>query len=219
MIIAELKYFIKAPVAGFRNFMIRLSFVLRLRSKGSYAPLSVNINNKLNLLTGTNCRIGMSVTLKNYREGSITTGDNCSFEDFSVIESLKGNISFGNDSTLNQFSIIRAWGDVRIGSGVRIGPSVHIMAMKHNFDDPDKFIFEQGISGKGISIGDNVWIGGNVCILDDVNIGRNCIIGAGSVVTKDIPDNSIAVGNPCRVIKELKTYIQGGQNERRSDRF
>ena len=52
-------------------------------------------------------------------------------------------------------------------------------------------------------MGDNVWIGGNVVVLPGVKIGDNCVIGAGSVVTKDIPDNSVAVGNPCKVIRKI----------------
>ena len=54
-----------------------------------------------------------------------------------------------------------------------------------------------------IKVGNNVWIGGNVVVLSGVTIGDNCTIGAGSVVVKDIPANTVAVGNPCRVIKEL----------------
>ena len=54
-----------------------------------------------------------------------------------------------------------------------------------------------------ITIGDNVWIGGSCCVLPGVKIGNNVVIGAGSVVTKDIPDNVCAAGNPCRVIREI----------------
>jgi maltose O-acetyltransferase len=60
--------------------------------------------------------------------------------------------------------------------------------------------YEYGID---ITIGDNVWIGGNVCILPGVTIGDNVVIGAGSVVTKDIPDNVIAAGNPCRILRTI----------------
>lgn len=57
--------------------------------------------------------------------------------------------------------------------------------------------------GKPITIGDNCWLGGNVTICGGVNIGEGCVIGAGSVVTRDIPANSLAAGNPCRVIREV----------------
>lgn len=58
---------------------------------------------------------------------------------------------------------------------------------------------------KEITIGNNVWLGGNVVILPDVTIGDNVVIGAGSVVTKDIPANTVAVGNPCKVIKGINS--------------
>jgi maltose O-acetyltransferase len=60
--------------------------------------------------------------------------------------------------------------------------------------------YEYGI---GITIGDNCWLGGNVVVLPGVTIGDNCVIGSGSVVTQDIPANTIAVGNPCRVLREI----------------
>ena len=60
--------------------------------------------------------------------------------------------------------------------------------------------YEYGID---VTIGDNVWLGGNTCIMPGVTIGNNVVIGGGSVVTKDIPDNAIAAGNPCRVIRYI----------------
>lgn len=57
-----------------------------------------------------------------------------------------------------------------------------------------------------MTIGNNVWIGANVTILPNVTIGDNCVIGAGSVVTKDIPANTVAAGNPCRVLREIGEY-------------
>ena len=63
----------------------------------------------------------------------------------------------------------------------------------------------QGLEyAKPIEVGNNVWIGGNVVVLPGVKIGDNCVIGAGSVVVKDIPENSVAVGNPCKVIKKIE---------------
>ena len=64
-----------------------------------------------------------------------------------------------------------------------------------------------------VPIGDNVWIGGNVTVLPGVTIGDNCTIGAGSVVTRDIPANSIAVGNPCRVIKKVDENHESNSNK------
>lgn len=76
-----------------------------------------------------------------------------------------------------------------------------IIPANHNFDRMDLPISRQGLTTKGINIGNDVWIGANVVILDGVEIGDGCVIGASSVVTKSIPNNSVAVGNPAKVIK------------------
>ena len=88
-----------------------------------------------------------------------------------------------------------------IGSNVQIAPNVSIYTAGHPLDPEARNSgYEYGI---GITIGDNVRIGGNTVINPGVHIGSNVVIGSGSVVTKDIPDNAIAVGNPCRVLRYL----------------
>ena len=92
-------------------------------------------------------------------------------------------------------------GKVKIGKNAQIAPNVSIYTAGHPIHpDSRNTGYEYGIP---ITIGDNVWIGGNAVILPGVTIGNNVIIGAGSVVGKDIPDNMIAAGNPCRVIREI----------------
>jgi len=184
----------------------RLKIFFFLKFIGSNVSLSYKLylKNYKNISLGKENRIGEFVTLFCWNKKSfINIGNNCVIENNGILEALKGSIEIGNDSTVNQFSILRAYGNIKIGNGVRIGPNVQIMAMNHKFDDQNKYIYEQGLEGKGISIGDNVWIGGSGIILDGINIGNNCVIGAGSVVTKNIPDNSLVVGNPGRIIKEL----------------
>ena len=90
---------------------------------------------------------------------------------------------------------------VTIGDNCLFAPNVSIYTAGHPVHpDTRNTMYEYGIS---VSIGDNVWVGGNVVICPGVHIGNNAVIGAGSVVTKDIPDNVIAAGNPCRVIREI----------------
>lgn len=111
------------------------------------------------------------------------------------------NIEVGENFFANYNLTILDVGKVTIGKNAQIAPNVSIYTAGHPIHpDSRNTGYEYGIS---ISIGDNVWIGGNVVILPGVTIGNNVVIGAGSVVSKDIPDNQIAVGNPCRVIREI----------------
>lgn len=90
---------------------------------------------------------------------------------------------------------------VTIGDDCFIGPNVSIYTACHSTDPVERNTRDEW--AKPVYIGNNVWIGGSVTILPGVTIGDNVTIGAGSVVTKDIPSNSVAVGNPCKVIKQI----------------
>ena len=91
---------------------------------------------------------------------------------------------------------------VTIGDDCFIGPNVSIYTACHSTDPVERNSRREW--AEPVTIGDNVWIGGSVTILPGVTIGDNVTIGAGSVVVGDIPSNSIAVGNPCKVIKKIK---------------
>ena len=93
---------------------------------------------------------------------------------------------------------------VTIGDDCFIGPNVSIYTACHSTDPIERNSRQEW--AKPVTIGNNVWIGGSVTILPGVSIGDNVTIGAGSVVTKDIPSNSVAVGNPCKVIKSHHTH-------------
>jgi len=96
---------------------------------------------------------------------------------------------------------IQARNGIEIGNNVRLGPNVGLISADHKPDN-----FDQWIPSKPIKIGDNVWVGMNSVILSGVTIGDNVVIGANSVVTKDIPSDSVAVGSPCKVIKNKEPY-------------
>ena len=90
---------------------------------------------------------------------------------------------------------------VTIGDDCFIGPNVSIYTACHSTDPVERNSRKEW--AEPVTIGDNVWIGGSVTILPGVTIGENTTIGAGSVVTKDIPANVVAAGNPCKVIRKL----------------
>lgn len=98
---------------------------------------------------------------------------------------------------------IQANNGIEFGSNIELGPGVSIISSNHDSKDLSKHT-----PGKKITIGNHVWIGANSTILPEVTIGDNVTIGANSVVTSDIPSNSIAVGNPCKVVKQKEPYQQ-----------
>lgn len=111
------------------------------------------------------------------------------------------NIEVGNNFFANYNLTVLDVGKVVIGENVQIAPNVSIYTAGHPvYPDSRNSGYEYGI---GVTIGDNVWIGGSAVINPGVHIGNNVVIGSGSVVTKDIPDNAIAAGNPCKVIRYI----------------
>ena len=111
------------------------------------------------------------------------------------------NIEVGENFFANYNLTVLDVGKVRIGKNAQIAPNVSIYTAGHPIHPESRNSgYEYGID---VTIGDNVWIGGNVCIMPGVTVGDNVVIGAGSVVTKDIPDSVIAVGNPCRVVRAI----------------
>lgn len=112
------------------------------------------------------------------------------------------NIEVGKNFFANYNCTILDVGKVTIGDNVMFAPNVSIYTAGHPIHpDSRNSGYEYGI---GITIGDNVWIGGSVVINPGVHVGNNVIIGSGSVVTKDVPDNVIVAGNPCKIIREIK---------------
>lgn len=112
------------------------------------------------------------------------------------------NIEIGNNFFSNHNLIILDANNVKFGNDVYIACNCGFYTSGHPIDYKER---NKGLEyAYPITVGDNVWIGSNVSVLPGVSIGSNVVIGAGSVVNKDIPDNVIAVGNPCKVIKEIK---------------
>lgn len=120
------------------------------------------------------------------------------------------NIHFGNNCEVNMNCTFLDDNRITIGDNALIAPNVQIYTAFHPTNAKDRF-GEPRADGSfafcktqtaPVTIGDNVWIGGGAIILPGVTIGDNVVIGAGSVVTKDIPSDSVACGNPCRVVRK-----------------
>lgn len=120
------------------------------------------------------------------------------------------NIYFGNNCKVNMNCTFLDDNKIIIGDNALIAPNVQIYTAFHSINPEERF----GTSNDGkfqfcktmtapVVIGDNVWIGGGTVILPGIHIGNNTVVGAGSVVTKDIPDNVVAIGNPCRILRKI----------------
>lgn len=122
------------------------------------------------------------------------------------------NIFIGDNSFVNMNCVFLDCNAIHIGKNVLIGPNVQLYAVSHPVHAEDRVMPRTDPQAKHppfgecsapIHIGDNCWLGGSAVVVQGVRIGNNVTIGAGSVVTRDIPDNVLAVGNPCRIIREL----------------
>ena len=111
------------------------------------------------------------------------------------------HVHFGSDIYVNSNLTLVDDGHIYIGDKVMIGPNVTIATANHPIDPELRSRALQ--YNKDVWIGENAWIGAGAIIVPGVHIGRDTVIGAGSVVTKDIPDHVVAVGNPCRVLREI----------------
>ncbi len=138
------------------------------------------------------------------RQARLTIGESSTVASGAVVQ---GAVRIGSHSTVQSYAVIVGYGEgeapagqVTIGDDVRIAPQVMIIAANHVFDDPDQPIRSQGLAPAPIVIESDVWLGGRVVVTAGVTVGRGSVIGAGAVVTRDIPPFSIAVGVPAKVI-------------------
>lgn len=115
---------------------------------------------------------------------------------------LTGDLRIGADCSVNVGTAVR--GRVAIGDGVRIGSHTSLLGFDHGFDDVTVPIREQPLTSVGITVGDDVWIGSHVVVVDGVRIGDHAVLGAGTVVTRDVPPWAVVVGNPGRVVRDRR---------------
>lgn len=141
--------------------------------------------------------------------GSITVGARCEIHDYAMILTYGGDVALGEDCSVNPFSIIYGHGGTRIGSGVRIAAHTVIIPANHLRSRERAGVLE-GMHAQGIVIEDNVWIGSGCRILDGVHIGRGATVGAGSVVTRSVAEDSAVGGVPARPLPGNDAGDQSG---------
>lgn len=122
-------------------------------------------------------------------------------ESYCCINNAVGDVTIGDYTRIGIHCTVI--GPVCIGSHVNLAQGITVTALNHNFGDAARRIDEQGVSTKPVVIGDDVWIGANAVILPGVTIGCHCVVAAGAVVSKDVPDNTLVGGIPAKVLKQL----------------
>ncbi|MDY6939647.1 MAG: acyltransferase [Cyanobacteriota bacterium] len=135
-------------------------------------------------------------------EEGITLGDNTIVSRNCVIQGKTGPVSIGNKTDLGCNVILSSGGGIQIGNSVLIAGNCYLGGGRYVNDRLDIPMMEQGVYTQGpLIIGDDVWLGAGSTVLDGVTVGKGCIVGAGAVVTKDLPDYTVAVGIPAKAIK------------------
>ena len=173
-------------------FIFKLIFLkIKFKSKIKLSSYRVGFeNNTQVIIKGKNAEIIFGKTNYFYRLGNLEVFDN-------------GKIVFGNNVSINKGFSIVSRESIVFGNNIMIGPNVMIYDHDHSFNNK-KYVFKnQGYNTSSIAIGDNVWIGANVFISKGVKIGNNVVVAANSAITKDVPKNSLAAGNPFKIIKKI----------------
>ena len=164
---------------------------------------------------GKHIRCGKNVKFEDYSEIHGLCSEGLNFGDYVTISRgvmIRASSYYGGDygigltigehSSIGPYGYVGCSGRITIGKNVMFGPKCSLFAENHVFSDKQRSIKSQGVQQKGITIEDDCWIGSNVTILDGVIIGKGSVIGAGTLVTKDVPAGSVVVDQREKVIRE-----------------
>lgn len=178
-----------------KDLIKRCLGLVRCQLRGVSAGAGVYVGAKVKFESGEAIKLGRGVQIRPY----------CDL--FAETDGI--GIMIGDSSDIGTRN--RICGNVRIGRSVLIGPDNYISSVDHLYEDIETPVMIQGSYSphanghECLSIGDGSWIGCHCAIIGDVHIGSHCVIGANSVVTRDIPDFSIVVGAPAKIIKQYNT--------------
>lgn len=189
------------------------TILAEMSSKGFIAPSVIIYHSDLQL--GTNVLIDDRVIIYQAKDGGqVKIGNYVRILRDAIIETgLGGSLQIGNKTWIHPRCQINAYNaSIYIGCDVQVAPGCAFYSYDHGFE-PDERIVTQPLQTKGnIVVGDSAWLGVGVIVLSGVRIGRDAVIGAGSVVTHDIPDGAIAIGMPARTVK-MRSDITTERNE------
>jgi acetyltransferase-like isoleucine patch superfamily enzyme len=168
----------------------------------------VRLQHKRKINVGQSVIIEDNVTIDALSNNGVRLGNNVTIARYStiqctgVIREIGVGVEIGDNSAVGAYSFLGGQGGIKIGQNVIMGPKVNIFSENHNFDQLDIPIRLQPTTRKGVVVEDNCWIGANSTIVDGVTVHSGCVVAAGSVVTKDVPSNTIVGGVPAKVIRQ-----------------
>lgn len=175
---------------------------LAFRSKFRYFGKGCTVDISGQVKIGNNVYIGDHVSLIVEKDAVLEIADNSFIGENCYIKCFGGKVVIGKDVSINSKSYINGCGGVTIGDSTRIGTQSIIIASNHKFGEPDLLV-KDAITKLGVSLGENIWLGARVTVLDGVNIPSNSVIGACSLVSKPLEDAGVYVGSPVKKIKAL----------------
>lgn len=166
------------------------------------------IKMKKKIVLGKGVNIGNQVIIDALSKNGVIIGSNVRIGDFTrilctgTIKNIGTGFKIGDNCGIGEYCFFGAAGGIEIGNDVIMGQNVRFHSENHNYSDINIPIRLQGVTNRGIKIGNNCWIGAGTVFLDGVKVGNGCVVGANALVNKSLPDNAIAVGNPVRIIKK-----------------
>ena len=196
------------PMPGALGYLLRSAAyrsLLRRLGKGSIIGCNVAVRSPGRIHIGEQVMVDDYAVLDAKGDtSSIELGDQILLGRNTILSCNEARIRIGNFVSIGPFCFFASKSHIDVGANVSIGSGTHLMAGSHETSDPDTAIIHQARISKGIVVEDNVWIGSGAKILDGVTIGRNSIVGAGAVVSQDVPPYTTVLGNPARVVQKRK---------------
>ena len=227
---ARLSYYVRGQAPGLRDYLLQglvttlfgglpgllgiavrsLAYRLILDAEGFVAIESgVRLRQARNIRLGRGVYLDHGVYLHACPDGIEIGDDTCVMHNaelhvFNFRDLPHAFIKIGRGTFIGESVVIRGQGGVSIGDSVLVAPLAKIMAVDHRFADTAVPVIDQGIVARGIVVEDGAWIGAGAAVLDGVRVGRGAVIGANAVVTRDVPEYTLAVGAPARVVRDLR---------------
>lgn len=193
----------------FCRFVMMTRGLLFLQRK-VFLGKSSKILNKSNFIFGKSVTIERNTVLDGYAKNKIILGNGVKIGAYSCLTTTSHlskygiGLTMGNNSAIGDYTHFGASGGIEIGNDVIMGSYISFHSENHNFNDTTKLIREQGVTSKGIKLGNNIWVGAKVTFLDGSIIGNNCVVAAGAVVNGVFPDNVVIGGIPAKILKNIE---------------